>query len=334
MNKFPHFLVAFLFFVASSFGQTEAAGCPDKTITNLNIEIALGPEKANLLLERAGRYRKAGIESSYKRDIDRALKLEPDNDSILVAATKLLMDESASINCEQVLKITSAYISRHTKSDMAYGSRAKGKICSGDMVGAFDDLAIAIELNPDERAYEQDWSNIPYRMADSHKSIELHKKIIDYYTSRAATEPQSHWPGRFKSSLASAYVGRSFTYKKIGDKNSQFSDLTTAVELWPEQYLRFRVNAYDELKMYDEAIADLTRYIALLENGLTRSPREPWGMYEYRAGLYVSAGKYDEAIADYKKALELFPTHKTWIEAQIAAAKQRQFESQRPPQKR
>lgn len=310
MNKLPRFLVVLFLLTTSLFGQSKVKTQADKTrrpfyrmpsenlrkpfyrglkplpATGMDkaIATAIGPAKATLLLDRAHNYLAAGIESGFQRDLNRALELEPDNDEIVIGATHLLMERADIQKCDQVVEITTGYISRHSQSDAAYDARSQARVCLGDFVGAFDDISIAIEITP--RSFSDHRSNrsgILRKIADPNLALALHQKVIDDLEAKRASEKGLNYKNFWRDYLAVGYIERAFVYKRIGDVKSEISDLSKAVDLIPEWCLRFRATAYKSYKMYAEALADLSQSISLLKPDKIRGNRDDFRLYLDRA---------------------------------------------------
>lgn len=278
-----------------------------------------GSKKANFLLEQARIYKKAGITESFTRSIRRAIHISDGDSLVLATATTLLVESQDQNDCNSALEFTTVHIAVHPPNDSAFSSRSKAKRCLGDFLGAFDDLTKALVLRPQDVSYLIGRGNIPNRLTDNQKALELYKIIIEDNTRLVGNVRPGHSAITFKSLLASSYVNRSLIYKRLGDKDKQLADLSSAVEAYPESNLLVRASAYQQYKMFDLAISDITNHIRLQE--LRYGPQNRkylWQDYVHRAIFFADAGKLTEAIADYQKAIELFPVNREWLEKQIS----------------
>lgn len=267
----------------------------------------IGIDKANILITRANHYLAAGLEDSARREFDRALEVDPESEAVITRVAGLITGSGIARRCERVLEIASSYLSKHPGSDAVLVQRAKAKKCLSDLEGSFDDLIAALEVAPNSISYLSQLMNLPSREAKTAREFAIYQKVIDYLSARVAAEQTSRNISYLKSGLANVFLGRSYAYGKIGNKEAAIADATRSVELWPFN-LSFRSGIYEKYEMYDEAIADMTSYIAYLKRpDFLRRQTNFWQEYWMRASLLAKDGRYSEAIADYEKALEQNP---------------------------
>ncbi|MBP7475974.1 MAG: tetratricopeptide repeat protein [Pyrinomonadaceae bacterium] len=319
----PAFGTATLNTIQDRLKRKKASSKPKRSFFSVDFDSKLfllsSSKKADLLIDQARIYKKAGITDSFIRSIRRAIDASDGNSSVLATVTSLLTRSQDKNDCNYALELTSSHLESHPADESAFGSRAKARGCLGDLLGAFDDLTTALKLKPEDRFYLLDRGNIPNRITDNHKALELCQIVIEENKRSAEKARPEHLAITFKSLLASSYVSRSFIYRKLGDKDRQLADLSSAVDAYPEANLRVRASTYQQYKMFDLAISDMTNHIRL--QGLRYGPRNQkylWQDYVYRANLYADAGRIMEAIADYQKAIELFPDNREWLEKQIS----------------
>ncbi len=88
---------------------------------------------------------------------------------------------------------------------------------------------------------------------------------------------------------------------KMVELEQSILDYSAAIKVNPTNYLAFQLmsESHRDLNMLPEAIADLTRAIAL-------SPKMA-GLYRDRGYIYFRNAQHKEAIADYTKAIALEP---------------------------
>jgi len=80
-----------------------------------------------------------------------------------------------------------------------------------------------------------------------------------------------------------------------------YLDLNINAHLTPKIFL---INAYTNLKRYDEAIACCNQWIE-------KEPKSQW-TYNSLGDAYRESGRYGEAIAAYERAIELAGCGKSW----------------------
>ena len=267
----------------------------------------IGIDKANILITRANHYLAAGLEDSARREFDRALEVDPESEAVITRVAGLITGSGIARRCERVLEIASGYLSKHPGSDAVLVQRAKAKKCLGDLEGSFDDLIAALEVAPNSISYLSQLMNLPSREAKTAREFAIYQKVIDYLSARVAAEQTSRNISYLKSGLSNVFLGRSYAYGKLGNKDSQLSDMNSSVELWREN-LAFRSRIYENYEMYDEAIADMTAYIAYLKSPENSRPQKNFEReFLIRASIFAKAGRISEAIADYERILETNP---------------------------
>jgi tetratricopeptide (TPR) repeat protein len=111
-------------------------------------------------------------------------------------------------------------------------------------------------------------------------------------------------PHRYEVFLRRALLSfnRAQVYAVLGRWDEAVADLTTVIDLFPEEadgYLE-RANAHRKAGRSAEALADYQRAI-------DRNP--PPEAYYNRAGLLADLGRFDDALADYDTVLDLDPDH-------------------------
>jgi Flp pilus assembly protein TadD len=107
-----------------------------------------------------------------------------------------------------------------------------------------------------------------------------------------------------KPDYADAYEARGLTYSESGTHHYDkvIADYTQAIALKPDlaRYYEARANTYFfDMRLYDNAIADATKAIAVTD------PVYPYAPYFLRADIYRAKGQYDNAIADYTQGIAL-----------------------------
>lgn len=297
---------------------------PPKNVARLNKALitATGIDRANILITRANYYQAAGLEDSARRELDRALNADPESEAVIILVAGLITGSGMPERCEGVEQIASSYLSKHPKSDAVLAQRAKAKKCLGRVDDAFEDLMIALEIAPTNISYLSALMNLPFQVADREKELAIYQKVIDYLLGRVAAEQPSRSNSYIKNGLAGVFLTRSHLYGKLGDRGAELADATRSVELGPYN-LGFRSRIYEKYEMYDEAIADMTSYIAYLQSpDYSRRPMNLWQEYWIRASLFAKSGRFSEAIGDYEKSLKANPKN-TSIQKRIDELQQK-----------
>jgi tetratricopeptide (TPR) repeat protein len=334
MKNLPQFLLVILVFTISGLSQSEVESFVQnankisssekfaEAAAEMSKAIEIEPANAKLYIQRARFYQFAKDEKSFYKDVDQALKLDADNEMIVMTASRLLLDTGNTSKCEEVMSLISAYISKHSQSDVAYDMRFRAKTCTGDITGAYNDVSTAMELNPQNVGYRTNRANLLSRLGDSKQALELFQLLINSLESKIAVLEKGHDKTQPNNELAMTYLSRAKIHERNGDEDLAIADLTKAVELVPNDiFFRARAFAYKKSGKFPEAIADLTK--AIYENSFG-------GLYAESAEIYILVGKYDDAIADYKECIKLIPSLKDRIEQRITTTKQKQLESLNP----
>ncbi len=118
-------------------------------------------------------------------------------------------------------------------------------------------------------------------------------KAIEYFNNAIQIEP----------GYAKAYIGRGFTYYKLGQYQRAIDDYTEAIRLgqnYVEVYW-FRGIAYAKLNQYQRAIEDHTEAIRLKPDYAAA--------YNERGIAYSNLNQYQRAIEDHTEAIRLKPDY-------------------------
>lgn len=99
------------------------------------------------------------------------------------------------------------------------------------------------------------------------------------------------------------WLGFYWQYCK-GDYDQAIAVLDDAVRIFPRDPAAFNVRSqvYTEKGNYLQALADINRAIALVNNDQNRA-----SSYNGRAGIYKKMGEYEKSLADYAIAIRLMP---------------------------
>lgn len=104
------------------------------------------------------------------------------------------------------------------------------------------------------------------------------------------------------SNFVSAYLGRGRYYSQTNQWGRAIQDFTQAITLDPmtPKYYYFRGTCYLNIGHYEDALSDLTKAIQLY-------PDSSHKYYTNRAIAFIGLNRFDEALTDYTNAIELKP---------------------------
>ena len=193
---------------------------------------------------------------------------------------------------------------------------------------ALNDLNKAIQLNPNySEAYGHRGfvyyalKNYSQSIKDFNRAIELNPNHVNNYVYRALywkqiAKDNSRALADYNKALeldpknAHVYSNRAIFYKyDLNDYAKAAEDLTQAIKFETYEdmigyYHYARAGCYQELKIYDKAIADYTQAISLMERSEHFKTLVPFA-YDKRAECYKALGDTAKAQADMKKSKEL-----------------------------
>ncbi|MEV8037502.1 tetratricopeptide repeat protein [Streptomyces sp. NPDC086182] len=155
-----------------------------------------------------------------------------------------------------------------------------------------------VSLRAHLTAFEQNGlALVEYRLGHFDEAIRLETEAMELLDS----QPGPHWYELFLRRALLSF-NRAQVYTTVGRHDDAVADLTSVIDLFPEEsdgYLE-RGNAHRCAGRAAEALADYDRAIA-------RNP--PPEAYYNRAGLLSELGREQEALADYDTVLDLDPDH-------------------------
>jgi tetratricopeptide (TPR) repeat protein len=106
---------------------------------------------------------------------------------------------------------------------------------------------------------------------------------------------------------AELHAVRGWVEQRMGRRDGAIADYSRAIALSPDGDQVYMLNAYfrrselyEQMRLYDRALADLDREIAL-------QPLHPAVVRNARADVYLKLARYDDAIADENEAIALNP---------------------------
>lgn len=173
-----------------------------------------------------------------------------------------------------------------------FNDRAVDRLDRGDAVGALDDAARAVELEP---------SNPTYHASRSHAHVALgrHAEAIEDLTRAIGLNPRSSY----------IHGQRGISRRESGDLQGAYDDLTRALDLDPDDALvRHNRGAVTlDLGRPREALDDFRRALALNPSYSTA--------HEGCGNAHRLLGEIDEAIAAYSEAVRLDPRNPSTLYA-------------------
>lgn len=344
--KTKSLLLLLLLISQNAFGQTTVADISvnayklmrenkvGEALEEIGKAIGMEPNKAGPYIVRANIHKFAKDYANVRKDAERAIQLEPDSESTLIAVSRVL-ETGFREDCERKSSFASSFISKIPSNAAAYAERSAVKACLEDIVGAFNDISQAVDLDPDVAVYKNNRANLISKLGDSEKAIDLYKMLIDDLRKKIIKEKGSFYDGRAASELTMAFLSRARVHERIGNIDLSIADLTSAVELkFSEIALTQRAAAYTKAGRFGDAIADLTKLIAFRQKEAKESGAEDnnaniiiASLKGERSGLYVRSGKYSEALSDLQECLLLDPLRKDRIEKRIAEVKIKQADA-------
>jgi TonB family protein len=109
---------------------------------------------------------------------------------------------------------------------------------------------------------------------------------------------------RLDSRLATGYACRGGVLSNTGDFLKALKDFDQALNLQPDNgdFFYSRAQVHDRIGNTDQALADLSKAVQLIESELGKSIA-----FALRARIYDKLGRFDESIKDYTEAIRLAP---------------------------
>lgn len=100
---------------------------------------------------------------------------------------------------------------------------------------------------------------------------------------------------------AAAYAARAYCRAQAGSLKGAREDLDAAISITPKEANLYRERAivFTDLKMYAEAVNDLSRSIDLIK------PARSSDLHVMRGDAHLARGEYERAIEDYGRAIQI-----------------------------
>jgi tetratricopeptide (TPR) repeat protein len=325
MNRTIITLAALLLLAAAAFAQTTANDHVEKAkqlassqdfagaAAELGRAIEMQPSDIELYLRRANYHRFAKNIAGLRADVAKAWQLDPNREATLEHASRLL-DSGYEEDCRTIITMSDTFLQRNSQSDKGYEARFRAKTCLGDIAGAFNDISMAVQLNPSHNGHRVNQATMISKLGNSAEAV----RILDGLVKKLADDLRTADPGdarRITFELRSWLIARSRIHEQNGDIELAFADVNRTVELIPnaDSFL-YRARLLRRHKRFFEAMADLNRAI-------NDRRRDPAHLYWERADMRAEIGQLSEAVADYELVLRLIPAERTRLEARIAAVR-------------
>ena len=288
-----------------------------KAIEEYTKAIELEPEWAEAFMGR-GNARGWGLDANFElgqEDYDKAATLNP-RLSDYAQAFRYLRDGDYTRAIETFNKV----IQNRINLMEAYSTRGNSYNAIGEFEKAIADHTEAIRLNPDFSGNYENRASVYNRMeqfdraiADCDRAIRLYPDSFYGYLFRGEAY---FWKKNTERALADLnraiqlnqghyrpyyYRGSLYHYDKKDDSRA-LADLNQSLRLNPDYSLSLRERGYVnlDLKNYQEAIDDFTKYISL-------SPNPGPVVYNDRGNCYFYLKNYTEAINNFSEAINLDP---------------------------
>src|SRR5215203_677647 len=235
----------------------------DEAIAEVNKAIVIEPNNADLYLTRANFYWDSDKASEVLKDAQKAAALSPTDRKFLYFAALVV---HRSQQYKEALTIADQLIALGDVDRFGWSLRIQIKMQLKDFVGAFDDVTTALELFPNENMFKQNQATLIRLTGDSDKALEIYNKVIASSEKRLPKTKNEGEKAQIIRDLTDFLFSRAGFYLSKSNLEPAQADLIKAVDYAPTDtnYYR-RAKIYHELKMYVEAIADLTRALEVFK---------------------------------------------------------------------
>ena len=287
--------------------------------------IAIDPQNAILFLIRAVyTMRPNSGDTSFYKDAETALALAPDNEDIVFRVIAVIEKFGDPDLCRKVLGAADALVLKHSQSVTAYSTRIRARTCVGDLIGAYNDMGMVEKLNPENRAIQSQKADLISKIGDSAEAVRLVQTAIEDLQKKLAEAKTDGEKADARQQLMFMLRARASLAENRGDQTAMIADLTRAIELVPGvlAYIA-RARAYQRMKRFPDAIADINRVMAIHPPEASKSLR--YSNLMIRSEIYTDAGKYDEALTDLEECLRLYPATRVEIEKRMQQVKQKKL---------
>jgi tetratricopeptide (TPR) repeat protein len=309
MKKFSLIIFAVLLLTFPVFAQTEVEVIIEKAkrlsleekteaaIELMNKALQLEPQNPDVYLTRAEFYFVLDKTDEVLKDAQKAAELAPTDRKILYFSASVLR---RSQFLKEALTIADRMIALGDVDRFGWSQRIQIKMQLQDFVGAYEDVATALELFPKENMFKQNQALLIRLMGDSDKALQMYNALIESAEKKSGKQKNEEARTRFNNDLGNFLFARAGLYLSQSNPDAAKADLLKAINYAPTDYNYYRrARVYRELKMYAEAEADLTKALEVFKQF------DKIQILIERGDVYVLDQKYDEALKDYQEFLKL-----------------------------
>jgi len=326
--------LTFLISTFSIFGQSEIEsfinksnqfqkeGKFDEAIVELSKAIAVQQNDANLYIERANLYLLTQNKQNLLADVKKARAISPTDKKSLYYGTLVVFKSG---QYQESFTLINHLIALGEPDLPALELRVSILTHLEDFASAYEEITKVIELFPNENGLKHNQANLIRLMGDSDTALDSFSAQIVSLETKLSKIENKDAATRLKWDLSALFFSRANIYQNKFEIEKMKADLIKAVE-WhpiPVNYER-RANFYTKQKMYDDALADLTKAIE-------KDSDKNVGLFLRRGDVYYSMRKYLEAVKDYEQVLKQKTGLEQLAERRISQAKQKMQENVNHP---
>ena len=326
--------LTFLISTFSIFGQSEVEslrnksnqfqkeGKFDEAIVELSKAIAVQQNDANLYIERANLYLLTQNKQNLLADVKKARAISPTDKKSLYYGTLVVFKSG---QYQESFTLINHLIALGEPDLPALELRVSILTHLEDFASAYEEITKVIELFPNENGLKHNQANLIRLMGDSDTALDSFSAQIVSLETKLSKIENKDAATRLKWDLSALFFSRANIYQNKFEIEKMKADLIKAVE-WhpiPVNYER-RANFYTKQKMYDDALADLTKAIE-------KDSDKNVGLFLRRGDVYYSMRKYLEAVKDYEQVLKQKTGLEQLAERRISQAKQKMQENVNHP---
>lgn len=281
--------------------------------------ISYYPKDPMMFVHRAEAYKEMGNYQLAHKDLESALRIEPE---LFEAKMELVMLYRDQKNLSAAADLAKKLIEKQPKFSFTYQLVGELEYSLENYESSVDYLTKSLELKGVDSVLSYSARSLSYlklnREAEALEDTKLAEKISSNNSNVVSNLSFSYGQlGLYEESLIFAdkalqmdslmpytYNNRGYAKYKLGDYEGAIKDFNKSIELkndyyyWPPYN---RANAFRALKRFDEAISDFNLAI-----GYKADYHEA---YNDRGETYEQMGQIEKAIQDFEKALEINPDY-------------------------
>lgn len=309
MKIFPLLIVFVLFFSLPALAQTEVEKIAqrakllhldnkaDEAMAEINKAIGIEPQNADLYLTRAEFFYSAENKPEVLRDAQKAASLQPTDRRVLYFSGEVLR---RSGQLKEALTIADQLLALGEVDRFGWSLRIQIKMQLEDIAGAFEDVTTALELFPKENMFKLYQATLIRLMSNSEIALKIYDKVIASSEKKLPKAKNEDEKAQIIRDLTNFLFSRAGYYLSKSNTELALADLIKVIDYAPQDNNYFRrAKIYREIKMFPEAVADLTKALEVLKQF------DKVQILIERGDIYVFTEKYDEALKDYEEALKL-----------------------------